>query len=321
MTPLLVEPESYSDGHSPPCGQKSPGRLPGSPMAHGKQSESQVACDEGPGVCSRLLTVFSLFLIIVSLPLSLFVVVKVVQEYERAVIFRLGRLLTGGARGPGVFFIIPCVDIYEKIDMRTATYEIPPQEILTKDSVTVFVNAIMYYKVANATHAVTAVDDYSGSARLLAATTLRNVLGTLNLGEILSQRESIANEMKAVLDVATAPWGVMVERVEVKDVRVPAQLMRAMAAEAEAAREARAKVIAAEGEHKASRALKHAADVIADSPAALQLRYLQTLNSISAENNSTIIFPIPIDIISQLCTAKQPRKVDTCESLVMKIEP
>jgi len=291
-------------------------------MAHGKQSESQVACDEGPGVCSRLLTVFSLFLIIVSLPLSLFVVVKVVQEYERAVIFRLGRLLTGGARGPGVFFIIPCVDIYEKIDMRTATYEIPPQEILTKDSVTVFVNAIMYYKVANATHAVTAVDDYSGSARLLAATTLRNVLGTLNLGEILSQRESIANEMKAVLDVATAPWGVMVERVEVKDVRVPAQLMRAMAAEAEAAREARAKVIAAEGEHKASRALKHAADVIADSPAALQLRYLQTLNSISAENNSTIIFPIPIDIISQLCTAKQtPRKVDTCESLVMKIEP
>merc|ERR1719429_541692 len=218
--------------------------------------------------------------------------VKVVQEYERAVIFRLGRLLSGGARGPGVFFIIPCVDIYEKIDMRTATYEIPPQEILTKDSVTVFVNAIMYYKVANATHAVTAVDDYSGSARLLAATTLRNVLGTLNLGEILSQRESIAKE--------------------VKDVRVPAQLMRAMAAEAEAAREARAKVIAAEGEHKASRALKHAADVIADSPAALQLRYLQTLNSISAENNSTIIFPIPIDIISQLCTAKQtPRKVDT----------
>merc|ERR1711892_611987 len=150
------------------------------------------ACEEGPGICALLLTIFSLFLVLISMPLSLFCVVKVVQEYERAVIFRLGRLLTGGARGPGVFFIIPCVDIYEKIDMRTNTYEIPPQEILTKDSVTVFVNAIMYYKVANATHAVANVDDYSGSSRLLAATTLRNVLGTMNLGEILSQRESIA---------------------------------------------------------------------------------------------------------------------------------
>ena len=137
------------------------------------------------------------------------------QEYERAVIFRLGRLLSGGARGPGVFFIIPCVDIYEKIDMRTATYEIPPQEILTKDSVTVFVNAIMYYKVRDATSAIANVDDYSGSARLLAATTLRNVLGTKNLGDILSERESIANEMQDLLLEATEPWGVTVERVEV----------------------------------------------------------------------------------------------------------
>merc|ERR1712013_357863 len=244
------------------------------------------------------LTIVSLVLILASLPLSLFCVVKVVPEYERAVIFRLGRLLTGGARGPGVFFVIPCVDVYEKIDMRSQTFEIPPQEILTKDSVTVFVNAIMYYKVANAIHAVANVDDYSGSARLLAATTLRNVLGTMNLGEILSQRESIAKEMRETLDVATEPWGVLVERVEVKDVRVPAQLMRAMAAEAEAARNARAKVIAAEGEHKASRSLRLAAEVIADCPSALQLRYLQTLNSISAENNSTIVFPVPIDILS-----------------------
>merc|ERR1711874_695002 len=207
---------------------------------------------------------------------------------------------TGGARGPGVFFVIPCVDVYEKIDMRSQTFEIPPQEILTKDSVTVFVNAIMYYKVANPIHAVANVDDYSGSARLLAATTLRDVLGTMTLGDILCQRESIAREMKSTLDEGTEPWGVMVERVEVKDVRVPEHLQRAMAAEAEAAREARAKVIAAEGEHKASRALRQAAEVIMDSPAALQLRYLQTLNSISAENNSTIIFPVPIDIISQL---------------------
>eukprot|EP00090_Calanus_glacialis_P045909 TRINITY_DN8776_c1_g1_i2.p1 TRINITY_DN8776_c1_g1~~TRINITY_DN8776_c1_g1_i2.p1 ORF type:complete len:207 (+),score=64.81 TRINITY_DN8776_c1_g1_i2:204-824(+) len=196
--------------------------------------------------------------------------------------------------------------------MRTKTYEIPPQEILTKDSVTVFVNAIMYYKVRDPECAVTNVDDYSGSARLLAATTLRNVLGTKNLGDILSERESIAHDLHELLLEATEPWGVTVERVEVKDVRVPEQLMRAMAAEAEAARNARAKVIAAEGEHKASRALKHAAEVINGSPAALQLRYLQTLNSISAENNSTIIFPVPIDIISELshrnhnCFNKQP---------------
>merc|ERR1719297_54558 len=242
-----------------------------------------------------------------TLPFSLLMAVKVVQEYERAVIFRLGRLLTGGARGPGVFFIIPCVDIYEKIDLRSQTFEIPPQEILTKDSVTVFVNAIMYYKVANATHAVANVDDYSGSARLLAATTLRNVLGTLTLGDILCNREAIAREMKTVLDEGTEPWGVMVERVEVKDVRVPEQLQRAMAAEAEAARNARAKVIAAEGEHKASRSLRQAAEVIMDSPAALQLRYLQTLNSISAEHNSTIIFPVPIDIVSNFMSFSQQR--------------
>merc|ERR1712027_207338 len=146
-----------------------------------------------------------------------------------------------------------------------------------------------------------------GAARLLAATTLRNVLGTLSLGDILSQRETIAREMQATLDDATEAWGVQVERVEVKDVRVPEQLMRAMAAEAEAARDARAKVIAAEGEHKASRALRMAAEVIMDSPAALQLRYLQTLNSIAAENNSTIIFPIPIDIVAHFMGGENPK--------------
>merc|ERR1711971_364041 len=263
-----------------------------------------IDCEEGPGLFSHFLTGLALLMVAAMLPFSLFFVVKVVQEYERSVIFRLGRLLSGGARGPGVFFIIPCVDTYEKIDMRSRKYEIPPQEILTKDSVTVFVNAIMYYKVANAIHAVANVDDYSGSARLLAATTLRNVLGTMTLGEILSAREKIATEMKETLEEATEPWGVKVERVEVKDVRVPEQLMRAMAAEAEAAREARAKVIAAEGEHKASRALKHAAEVMEQSPAAVQLRYLQTLNNISAENNSTIIFPVPIGIMAHFVSRK-----------------
>ena len=181
----------------------------------------------------------------------------------------------------------------------------------------------MYYKVKDCVSAVANVDDYGGSSRLLAATTLRNVLGTKTLGDILSDRESIAKEMQLVLDEGTEPWGVLVERVEVKDVRVPEQLQRAMAAEAEAAREARAKVIAAEGEHQASRALRHAAEIISDCPAALQvsftfyrnifivsleifqLRYLQTLNNISAESNSTIVFPVPIDILSQVIKTSQ----------------
>jgi len=266
----------------------------------GNKSIGEVACDEGPGLCAHMITFFSIVLVFITIPFSLCFAVKVVQEYERVVIFRLGRLLSGGARGPGIFFIVPCVDSYQKVDMRTLTFDVPPQEILTKDSVTVHVDAIMYYKVSNAICAISNVDDYGQSTRLLAATTLRNVLGTKNLGDILSERESIATMMQSTLDEATDPWGVKVERVEVKDVRLPQQLQRAMAAEAEAAREARAKVIAAEGEHKSSRALAHAAEIISQTPAALQLRYLQTLNNISAEKNSTIVFPVPIDIISHM---------------------
>lgn len=163
---------------------------------------------------------------------------------------------------------------------------------------TVAVDAVVYYRISNATIAVSNVENYGRSTRLLAATTLRNVLGTKNLSEILSERETISHIMQSSLDEATEPWGVKVERVEIKDVRLPVQLQRAMAAEAEAAREARAKVIAAEGEQKASRALKNAAEVIALSPQALQLRYLQTLNSIAAEKNSTIVFPLPLEIFS-----------------------
>ncbi|CAG5125795.1 unnamed protein product, partial [Candidula unifasciata] len=222
----------------------------------------------------------------------------VVQEYERAVIFRLGRLISGGTKGPGLFFILPCIDVYIKVDLRTITFDVPPQEVLTKDSVTVLVDAVVYYRVSDAALSITRVEDWNKSTRLLAATTLRNVLGTKNLSEILSDRENISHRMQTSLDEATDPWGVQVERVEVKDVRLPVLMQRAMAAEAEAAREARAKVIAAEGEHKASRALKEAADIITQSPAALQLRYLQTLITISAEKNSTIIFPLPIDLLT-----------------------
>ncbi|XP_076436462.1 mechanosensory protein 2-like isoform X3 [Babylonia areolata] len=259
----------------------------------------QLRMEEGGslGCCGFILYVLSLLAIVVTFPFSLCLCIKVVQEYERAVIFRLGRILSGGAKGPGLFFIIPCMDSYTKVDLRTVSFDVPPQEVLTRDSVTVAVDAVVYYRVQNATMSITNVEDANRSTRLLAATTLRNVLGTKNLAEILSDREAISHLMQSSLDEATDPWGVKVERVEVKDVRLPVQLQRAMAAEAEAAREARAKVIAAEGEQKASRALKEAAEIITESPAALQLRYLQTLNSISAEKNSTIIFPLPIDLM------------------------
>jgi len=264
-----------------------------------------VADPEGPGLCALLLTAVSFILFLATLPFSLCMCVKVVQEYERAVIFRLGRLRAGGAKGPGLFFIMPCIDSYKKVDLRTVSFDVPPQEVLSRDSVTVSVDAVVYYRVSNPTMATNNIEDYSHSTRLLAATTLRNVLGTRNLAEILSERESISKVMQDALDEATDPWGVKAERVEIKDVRLPVQLQRAMAAEAEAAREARAKVIAAEGEQKASRALREAADVISESPSALQLRYLQTLSSISAEHNSTIIFPMPMNIIDHFVSSKK----------------
>ncbi|KAK3106214.1 hypothetical protein FSP39_015353 [Pinctada imbricata] len=221
---------------------------------------------------------------------------KVVAEYERAVIFRLGRVV-GGAKGPGLFFLWPCIDEMNKVDLRTVAFDVPPQEILTKDSVTVSVDAVVYYRIFDPIMSVCNVDNAFRSAQLLSATTLRNVLGTKLMSELLTERDSIAHSMQQLLDTATDPWGIKVERVEIKDVRLPVQLQRAMAAEAEATREARAKVVAAEGEQNASRALKEAADVIMESPAAMQLRYLQTLGMISAERNSTIIFPLPIDMM------------------------
>ncbi|XP_037074902.1 band 7 protein AGAP004871-like [Pollicipes pollicipes] len=250
--------------------------------------------------CHIFLTVLSWFLVVVFFPLSLCFTIKVIQEFERAIIFRLGRLVAGGAQGPGLFFILPCLDSINVVDLRVISFDVAPQEILTKDLVTVSVDAVVYYRVFEPTASVTNVENCGNSTRLLAATTLRTVLGQYSLADILSQRETIAHLMQNTLDEATDPWGVKVERVEVKDVRLPLELQRAMAAEAEASREAKAKVIAAEGEMKASRALKDAADVMAESPSALQLRYLQTLNSISAEKNTTIIFPVPVDILSSL---------------------
>ncbi|CAJ0567924.1 unnamed protein product, partial [Mesorhabditis spiculigera] len=239
--------------------------------------------DTGLGFCGWLLMGLSYLLMLSTFPISVIFCIKVVQEYERAVIFRLGRLIGGGARG--------------QVDLRTVSFNVPPQEILTKDSVTTSVDAVVYYRVSNATVSVANVENAHHSTRLLAQTTLRNMLGTKDLAEILSDRDALAISMQAVLDDATESWGIKVERVEIKDVRLPVQLQRAMAAEAEATREARAKVIAAEGEQLASRSLREAANVISQSPAALQLRYLQTLNTVAAEKNSTIIFPLPVELI------------------------
>jgi len=257
--------------------------------------------ESGCGACVEgFLWVLSMILIIVTFPLCLFVTMKQVQEYERAVIFRLGKVKKGGAVGPGLFFIIPCLDSIQTVDLRTITFDVPPQEILTKDSVTVAVDAVVYFKIFNPMNSVINVQNASQSTRLLASTTLRNMLGTKNLHDILADREEIAHCMLEQLDHATDNWGIRVERVEVKDVRLPQQLQRAMAAEAEASRQARAKVIEAEGEQKASRALKEASDIISSSSSALQLRYLQTLSQIAAERNSTIVFPLPIELLGNL---------------------
>jgi len=264
-------------------------------QARKENEEEEGACAQG--CIGGLMLVISFFLIIITFPFSLFFCIRIVQEYERAVLFRLGRVRRNGTVGPGMFFIIPCLDQIMVMDLRTVSFDVPPQEILTRDSVTVAVDAVVYYRIYAPMDATCNVEDYAKSTKLLASTTLRTILGTKSLSEILSDRESISNDILLHIDRATDPWGVKVERVEVKDVRLPQSLQRAMAAEAEAAREARAKVIAAEGEMKASKSLKEASDVISESPAALQLRYLQTLTHISAEKNSTIVFPLPIDMM------------------------
>ncbi|XP_007236769.2 stomatin (EPB72)-like 3a [Astyanax mexicanus] len=263
--------------------------------------------DEEPrslGFCGWLFIIISIIFTISLLPITIFMCIKIVQEYERAVIFRLGRILDRKPKGPGMFFLLPCTDTMTKVDLRAKSFDIPPQEILTKDSVTVCVDGVVYFRVSDPIMSVANVVNADMSTRLLAQTTLRNVLGTKSLAEVLSDRESISHNMQISLDEATHPWGIKVERVEIKDVKLPQQLQRAMAAEAEASREARAKVIAAEGEMNASRALKEASMVIAESPSALQLRYLQTLNTIASEKNSTIIFPLPMDMLQPFLTRK-----------------
>jgi regulator of protease activity HflC (stomatin/prohibitin superfamily) len=222
--------------------------------------------------------------------------VRVVQEYERGVIFRLGRLV--GARGPGLFFIVPFVDRMVKVDLRVVTMEVPPQEVITRDNVTMRVTAVLYFRVVGPGAAVTRVADYVRATFQIAQTTLRNVLGQSELDEILSNREQINDRLQQIIDTQTEPWGIKVTAVEVKDLELPEAMQRAMARQAEAEREKRAKIIHAEGELQAAQTLADAAQVIGSQPQTLQLRYLQTLTEISAERNSTIIFPVPIDLLS-----------------------
>ncbi|HZQ79435.1 MAG TPA: SPFH domain-containing protein [Acidimicrobiia bacterium] len=221
--------------------------------------------------------------------------IKIVQEYERGVIFRLGRCV--GAKGPGVFFVIPVIDRITKVNLQIIAAPVASQAVITKDNVTTTVDAVAYFQVIDPAASVVRIRDWYTSSQLVAQTTLRAIVGRHELDQLLSERERIDSELQLSLDTQTEPWGVKVHRVEIRDVGLPEQMQRAMARQAEAERERRAKIIAAEGELQASQKLGEAADVIAGSPGALQLRQLQTMVEISAERNSTIIFPIPIELL------------------------
>jgi regulator of protease activity HflC (stomatin/prohibitin superfamily) len=220
--------------------------------------------------------------------------IRVLKEYERGVIFRLGRL--AGSKGPGLILLIPIVDKINKVSLRTVAMDVPPQDVITKDNVSVKVNAVIYFRVMEPEKAIVEVENYLFATSQLAQTTLRSVLGQAELDELLSAREKINGHIQTILDKLTDPWGIKVSNVEVKHVDLPQEMQRAMARQAEAERDRRAKVINALGEFQASQKLADAATVIGDHPMALQLRYLQTLSEVAAENNSTIVFPVPIDL-------------------------
>lgn len=245
---------------------------------------------------------FSPMILLVLLGLLVAMGFHVLREYERAVIFRWGRLARGlvGGTGPGVVVIIPLIDKLVRVSLRTVTMDVPPQDVITKDNVSVKVNAVIYFRVVEPQRAIVEVEDYLYATSMMAQTTLRSVLGQSQLDDLLAKREEINAELQRIIDQQTEPWGVKVSAVEVKNVDLPQEMQRAIAKQAEAERERRSKVIHAEGEYQAAQRLTDAANVMSQNPIALQLRYLQTLVEIAAEKNSTTIFPIPIDIISPL---------------------
>ena len=236
--------------------------------------------------------IFFIFILGMFLVLS----VKVLNEYERGVIFRLGRII--GAKGPGLIILIPIVDRMIRVDMRTVTMDIPPQDVISRDNVTIKVNAVLYFRVVDPNRAVVEVENYLMATSKLAQTTLRSVLGQVELDELLASRESINHKLQTILDSQTEPWGVKVSNVEVKQIDLPVEMQRAMAKQAEAERERRAKIIAAEGELQASEKLGEAAAIMEKNPISLQLRYLQTLREMSSEHTTNTIIPLPIELFT-----------------------
>ena len=234
-------------------------------------------------------------LIAIAIIIFLSAALKVVREYDRGVIFRLGRLI--GSKGPGLIILIPVIDKMVKVSLRVVTLDIPTQDIITKDNVSVKVNAVLYFRVVDPQRAIVEVEDFLFATGQLAQTTLRSILGQVELDELLANREEINEKIQKIVDEQTDPWGVKVTLVELKHVDLPAEMQRAMAKQAEAERERRAKIIHAEGEFQASEKLAEAARIIGKQPAAIQLRYLQTLTEVAAENNSTLVFPLPIEFL------------------------
>ena len=241
-------------------------------------------------------TLISLVIVIVLILLVLSTAIKIVKEYERLVVFRLGKV-RAKPKGPGLVFIIPFIDRPIKVDLRTVTLDVPSQEGITRDNVTLKVNAVVYFRVVEPISAIVNIEDYRRATWNIAQTTLRNVLGQSELDELLAHRERINQKLQMMIDEATEPWGIKVGMVEVKDVELPETMKRSMAKQAEAEREKRAKIISASGEFESAQQLREAAHTIAEEPVALQLRYLSTLVEIAAEKNSTILFPIPMEIL------------------------
>ncbi len=235
----------------------------------------------------------------------LFSSVRILNEYERGVVFRLGRVI--GAKGPGLFLLIPMIDKMVKVSLRTVVMDVPPQDVITKDNVSVKVNAVVYFRVLDPVKAVIEVENYFTATSQLAQTTLRAICGEVELDELLSQREKINEQLQSILDKHTDPWGIKVSTVEIKHIDLPEEMQRAMARQAEAERERRAKIIAAEGEYQAAQRLAEASEIMSKNPMTIQLRYLQTLTEISTENSSTIVFPVPIEFFEAIGLNKEKK--------------
>jgi len=242
------------------------------------------------------MSLYALITVVILVVLFLTNAIRVLNEYERGVVFRLGRVI--GSKGPGIILLIPLVDRMQKVSLRLVAADVPPQDVITRDNVSVKVNAVLYFRVVDPVNAIIAVEDFLYATSQLAQTTLRSICGQAELDELLSERDKINLQLQEILDRHTDPWGIKVTVVELKHIDLPQEMQRAMARQAEAERERRAKIIHAEGEYQAAERLKDAAMVLQTSPMAMQLRYLQTLREIASENNSTTIFPVPIDLIT-----------------------